>query len=137
MVHVLDELARPKLDVAVQEEGKIVSREIPIGRDDRVFINDVPAFLRDLQAHDTVEIDEKLEVAEGKATRRFQEVHAFRPKMDRGHIESLRADEGVLVMVVDEGENRKRQLLIRVPADLPIARTARRSWTANPSDWPI
>ena len=63
-----------------------------------------------------------VEVAEGKAKRRFQEVRTrFGPKMDRGHIESLRADEGALVMVVDEGENRKRQLLIRVPADLPIA----------------
>ncbi len=121
VVHVLDELARPKLDVDVKEGGKIVSREISIGREDHVLINDAPAFLRDLQPHDTVEIDEKLEIADGKVKHRFQEVHAFRPKMDRGHVESLKADEGTLVMVVDEGENRKKQLLIRVPAELPIA----------------
>ena len=136
MVHVLDELARPKLDVAVQEGEKIVSKEIIIGHDDVFSINGVPAFLRDLQPHDTVEIDEKLDVAGGKVKRRWQEVHAFRPKMDRGHVESIEADVGKLVMVVDEGENRKQQLLIRVPAKLPIRLNGSLELDGKPVRWP-
>ena len=90
-----------KMAVATSEEG--AAKGISLTRYDRIFINDEPRLLRELQPHDKVVIER---ILDPKSHRLVSEVRAFRPKMDKGRIASLKADEGLFVLNIEEGDDR-------------------------------
>jgi serine/threonine-protein kinase len=129
VIDVRDELVRPLVAIAAADaDGKEIPKEIPLRKDYRVFINDAPGVLHDLQPHDTVEIEE---VRDPKLKHAIQEVHASRPKMDKGHVESVRGD-GSFVMAIEEGENQGKQLRVGVPGDLRIVFNGSRQFEGKP-----
>jgi serine/threonine-protein kinase len=121
----------PELDiVTVDDKGKEIPLPIPYSSlRDQVYINGRPASLEELQPHDTVEIKKLIDPHTKLA---FQEVRATRPKMDKGHIQTLLADESAFVLVVDEGDNQGKQLRIFVPGDLRIGFNGGREYQGKP-----
>lgn len=88
-------------------------REISYRSRDEVLINDKQQLFRDLQPGDRVTI----EVLRDGSGRSFQRIAATRPRLDRGRIEVVEADEGRIV--VDRGEAAE-PLVVDVPASVPI-----------------
>ena len=121
----------PQLDIdTVDDKGQ--EKRVPIQFSplrDQVYINGVAASLQELEPHDTVEIKNR---EDSDTKTRFKEVWASRPKMDKGHIQSLRLDEGAFVLAIDEGDSQGKQLRILVPADLRIGFNGSRELKGKP-----
>ena len=101
VTNVYADEAPPKLAILAQDaDHKPLAKEIELHSQDRVFINGESRLLRDLEAHDSVEIEK---VLDPKSGRRIQEIHASRPKVDTGRIQSLQADTGRFVLSVQGG----------------------------------
>ena len=100
--------------ILVLEQGEDgAPEEIPIRPRDEVLINQKKQLLRDLQPGDQVTI-EIFRDASGVPIRR---IIATRPKIDRGQIEAVEADEGKLTVAA--GEDRE-PLVVRVPGSVKI-----------------
>ena len=110
----------PELRIAISDSnGKVIPTPIPLNpQRDRVYVNDAPAFLGDLQPHNRVAVF--LNVIDQKTRMRVTEVYASRPKTDKGHIAALQADEGSFDLAIDEGDNQGKRFRILVPHDLQI-----------------
>ena len=104
-----------KLAVTTSEDH--AAKGISLTRYDRIFINDEPRLLRELQPHDKVIIEK---VLDERSHRLVSEVRAFRPKMHKGRIRSLKADEGTFALDIEEGDDRGKQLVVNVAGDSKI-----------------
>jgi len=93
------------------EDGR--PQEVSVKPRDEILINDKRQLLRDLQPGDQVAI----EVYRDASGFPINRIIATRPRLDKGRIEAVDADEGKLVVATDEGGE---TLVVRVPRSVTI-----------------
>jgi serine/threonine-protein kinase len=97
------------------EDGK--AAEVLVKRFDRIFINGESHLIQELEINDAVTIDT---IIDPKTNRAVKEIHAFRPKTNRGRIHSITPDEASLVLTIEDPDQQGVDLTVKVPGDLKI-----------------
>ena len=95
---------------------------------DSIFINDKTHFITDLQPKDDVVI----KLLHGNRGQPIQQVWAYRPNVNKGHVKSLKADEGKFMLAIDEGDEQGKEKSIIVPGDLEILLNGKRESGGKP-----
>ena len=118
-----------KLEVLTEDDnGKQSAQTITLKNRDRVYINEIPHIIDDLQVKDDVVV-RSLRDDSGQS---IQEVRAYRPDLNKGHIKSLKADEGKFMLAIDEGDEQGKEKSIIVPGDLEILLNGKRESGGKP-----
>jgi tRNA A-37 threonylcarbamoyl transferase component Bud32 len=107
-----------KLGIMRADNG--AAEEITLNRYDRVLINGRPRFLRDLRPGDQI-VRQFARDAEG---RRIAEIQASRPEVSIGRVKSVDADQRRLTLVVEQGEDQGKELVLAVPDKLTLTLNA-------------
>jgi serine/threonine-protein kinase len=133
VVHdVVADSVRPYIKIAASDaEGKDTFKDIRLSQNDKIFINDVFSAPGELRPHDTVEIVAFGSVVADNWKLDHHEIHASRPKMDKGHVQDITPD-GALVLAIDEGEGQGKQLKVFVPGDLRIVFNGQQTLAGKP-----
>jgi serine/threonine-protein kinase len=106
----------------LQREKKLIveidgePQEFKLYAQDRVLLNGRKSLLLELQDGDYVSLNKLRD----EAGRPIMEFAAARPYASQGHIDGLQSDEGLLVLAVDEGQDRGARIPLNVPSDLTI-----------------
>ncbi len=89
---------------------------IKFSRHDRFLLNEKPVELRELKPDDRIVVEELRDAA----GRRIQQVHAYRPVVNKGRIEEVNVELGQLVLAINEGDDEGQSQQITVQPDLDI-----------------
>jgi hypothetical protein len=117
-----------EMRLAIVSAADGTAQEITLNRHARVFVNDESKLLRDLQPNDRVNIA----AIRDEAKREVLEIRATRPELSQGRIRALKADEGQLVMLIEQGKNQGKDLVVAVPGDLRISLNGRDQFAGKP-----
>ena len=102
--------------VAILETGETKPKEIKLPQNSRIFINDEPHLLRDLQEHDQVVVTDVVD-----AGKKIKELRAFRPETAAGQVKDVKAENGRFTLTADLGDGKTKELVIDVPQNLKIS----------------
>ena len=119
-----------KLEIFTEDDnGKQIAKTVLL-RDgfDSIFINDKTHFIDDLQPKDDVVI----KLLRDNRGRPIQQVWAYRPDFNKGHVKSIKADEGKFMLAIDEGDEQGKEKSIVVPGDLEILLNGKRETGGKP-----
>jgi tRNA A-37 threonylcarbamoyl transferase component Bud32 len=106
-----------EMEVAGEGEEKGKAKEFSITKYDRIFINDKPRTLRNLDRGDQVIIKF---FDDPDTHRRLTEYYATRPEENVGRIAVVQADLGQFTLAIEEGPDKGKQLPVAVPANVKV-----------------